>query len=150
VYRFLLVTMFFAVAGCVTPGQETSQPEYMQTSESTSDELPASNQSAAVQTVETAGDELEAPESSVASNGVIEYFEAPTPSEGPIAALPPRPPSEPEVICTREVTTGSILKTKVCRSRADIERQREHDQRALRRIKTHIDVGAPRPGINSN
>jgi hypothetical protein len=125
--RFLLITAFFAIAGCATPGQEPDQPEYLQALESGG--------------LESVSNESKAPEN---YNG-IEDIEAPNVAETPVAMLPPV--AESDIVCTREAATGSILKTKVCRRRSDIELQSQKDQRELRRIKTEIAVGSSRPGV---
>ena len=132
--RFLLIATLIGIAGCATPGQEQGQPQSLQALESTGAALPDSDHS-------TAGDESQAPE----SRDGIEDIDAPNAGETPVAMLPPS--TEWDIVCTREVATGSILKTKVCRRRSEIEAQRESDQRELRRIKTEIAVGTPRPGM---
>ena len=151
--RILLITTFFAIAGCATPGQEPGQSAHLQALESASDRLTDSSQPATAQTVESFADNSTPPDSQ--AEGIagtedidgIEDIDAPNVGKTPVGMLPPPALAESEMVCTREASTGSIIKTKVCRSRAEIERQRELDQKDLRQIKTQIAVGAPRPGM---
>lgn len=44
-----------------------------------------------------------------------------------------------DVICTREVPTGSRVAVRVCRSRAEMEQRRAEDRQALREMRSEAN-----------
>ena len=44
-----------------------------------------------------------------------------------------------DVVCTREVPTGSRVAVRVCRSRAEMEQRRTEDRAALREIRSQAN-----------
>lgn len=123
--RFMLVTTLFAIAACSTPSLTPNRSESRQAMESADDEL-------------------------LGSNDPVENFEGiediELPNAGETAArFPQLPIAEPEIICTREIPTGSLLSVEVCRRQSDVVRRQEADQKIFEGIKDRTAVGASRP-----
>lgn len=47
--------------------------------------------------------------------------------------------SNDEVVCRREVPTGSRVGVRVCRSRAEMEQRRTEDRDSLREVRSQVD-----------
>lgn len=139
VKNLLLVLTLSTTAACATPGQPPDRAVPVQASDSTD---PAGNEvlAAGAPAQEFAGTE----NSAAAGVTGIEAVEPPQPHETPAEMLPRVHVDEPEVVCTREVPTGSRLAVEVCREVSDVERRQDADQRLLDEIKTNSAIGASR------
>ena len=136
--QFLLVSTLFVVAGCATPSPEPSNSESVQATESSSSELPEH-----IDPVEDFED-AEVVAGNYESSESIEDVEAPDVDESPAALVQQPRMVEPEVVCEWTVPTGSVLKVKVCRKQADIDRNRLTDQELMDDIKQSTVNGASR------
>ena len=129
--RFFLITPLFVIAACATPGVEPVQSDVLQSPDS-------------MHARQSPGDELMEPNSSAEGFEGIEDVEAPKVSETPAEMIPQVHSSEPEIICDREIPTGSRLPVEVCRRKSDIQQRQETDQRIFDRIKQRTAIGASR------
>ncbi len=137
--QFLLVTVLFTVAACATPGLDPNRseadpvPEFAEASQPA--QVPAS-----VPAEQPRADEPVARNDAKAGASGIEEIEAPTVSK----TAPPPMPAEPAIVCERVVPTGSILPTRVCRNRSQMERKQEADREIFDDIKRNTALGNSR------
>lgn len=141
--QLLLVTILFTVAACATPGPEPSRSESDQAPELAQAPQPVQAPES-VQAEESRSDDILAQNDAMKDFKGIEELEAPDVSETPASMIPGRQVSEPAIVCERVVPTGSILPTRVCRQRSDVERKRQADQELFDDIKRNTALGASR------
>jgi hypothetical protein len=122
--RLLLVTSLFAIGACATPGSEPTSPESGQAMQSGGDEL------------------LEQNAQAQNNDESIQDIDAPNARATPPEEMPHQNASESDVVCERVVPTGSVLPTKVCRRKSDIDRRQKADQRMYDDIKRNTALGA--------
>lgn len=70
----------------------------------------------------------------------IEDLESPGVEQIPPSMIPSRVAPETSVVCERVYPTGSILPTKVCRDKTDIQRKQEADQEIFDDIKRNTAI----------
>ena len=133
-YRFLVVPTCVAIAACATPATDPDPSEAVQAPASRVYPALAQTDSDA-QTVNVVADNDPAEKSTG-----IEELESPEVSETPPSMIPGRVEPEPAIVCERVVPTGSILPTKVCRTRAEIERKEQADQEIFDDIKRNTAI----------
>ncbi len=112
--RYVVAATFLGITACVT-----SAPESPETVAKAGNSVTQSNSTAAV-------DELH----------VVDVPEVPEAPEVPILARNENPNDR---VCRYEQETGSHLRTRVCRTRAEIEATRLETQKALRDMSTRGD-----------
>lgn len=135
--QFLLLSILLALAACATPSPGPDRSESMQVPESV-------ETSESVEVNEPADDDLLAQNKQAEVHGGIESVDTPNVSEIPPEMIPGIAAPEAAVVCERTVPTGSVLRVKVCRHKAEIERKQEADQRIFDDIKRNTAVGASR------
>ncbi len=154
--KIMLVLATFAVAGCATPGLQTSLPEV--------DHGPAVGQDAeelrasdVMRNADFTDEQTPVGEHIVARNddGMdkitgIEDIESPGVSETPAELIPNRPQEDPSIVCERVRPTGSIIPVKVCKHVGDAERKGEYDREMFDDIKRGSALGGARANTNSS
>lgn len=145
--RLLLAVILSITAACATPGQPPHQrTSAAQATDPAGEPGPAGDELLAAREPATEADDPEVGVASVSPAGTagLEAVEPPQPGETPTEMLPRVNVDEPEVICTREVPTGSRLAVEVCRKVSDVEQRQENDQRLFDQIKTNTTIGTTR------
>lgn len=139
--RFLIIPICVAIAGCATPGTEPDPTEVVQASGSAqASEAVQANNSPDDDALANNDPDMLANSGPAEKSIGIEELEAPQVTETPPSMIPGIGEPEPAVVCERVVPTGSILPTKVCRSRAEIERKEEADQEIFDDIKRNTAI----------
>ena len=116
-YRILLAASALSLASCATPGTTSSGP------------LPAAGQPASASAEsELVAQQAVEPGSAAPEGEEIEVVAVPGVAPAPAAAAQVASGAGSEVVCRREIPTGSRLPVRVCRSRAEIEARKERDQ----------------------
>ena len=134
--RFLIIPICLAVAACATPGGEPKPSKSGQAPETIPvSELPDND----TQAVNDPG-MLANTDSAPNPGGIIEELESPQVAETPPSMIPGAMEPEPAVVCERVVPTGSIIPTKVCRTRDDIDRKEAADREIFDDIKRNTAI----------
>jgi hypothetical protein len=134
--RFLIIPICLAVAACATPGGDPQPSKAVEAPESApATDLPDSD----VQAVSDPG-MMAVTDSAPNSGGIIEELDSPQVAETPPSMIPGAVEPEPAVVCERVVPTGSIIPTKVCRTREEIDRKESADQEIFDDIKRNTAI----------
>lgn len=150
--KLLIIPVSVAVAACATPATETGPAETTQSAEAVqpAQTAQAAEPSQAIQSAQVSEPQAGDSEAMVADNrsaentAAIEALQAPQVDEVPAGSIPGRGVPESTVVCERVYPTGSVLPTKVCRDRTDIERKQEADRRIFDDIKRNTAIGNTR------
>ena len=108
--RYVVAAIFLGLAACATSGSESPAPDAKVEAE-----LKTSNPSAA--------------------EGEIEVFDIPEVSTVANISDQANIPDSSGLVCRREKITGSHRVTRVCRTRAEIERRRTEDQTMINKLR---------------
>lgn len=156
------------VGACASPGTEPVSPEPYQTAEAeqavesvpVAETSPPVETSPSIEVYEPAVSEddelaeLAAPASLVASTENlqassysatgIQDIDAPEVEQTlpPRSMHRPRKTDESEIVCARIIPTGSRIPVDICRTRTEIERKQEQDQRIMDDIKRNTAIEA--------
>ena len=113
---YLVIAMFLSITACVTTGLESPEPATNTENANINGDMPA---------VEAQLEVVDVPGVPVSTNV---------------------PPAEDEIICRKERPTGTYIAKKVCRTRAQLEAEREAGQDTLDSLSRRTLSG---PGMDS-
>jgi hypothetical protein len=116
--RNLVILAFLGIAACATSGPESPVT------------------TAKVEPPANTGDPA-------ATEGVIDDVDAPKVPKAESLPTSTNASTQSQVVCRRERTTGSHRLTRVCRTRAEINRTREADQDAIRKLGRRASAQIP-------
>ncbi|MGI9221840.1 MAG: hypothetical protein ACR2QS_12485 [Woeseiaceae bacterium] len=150
--KLLIIPMSVAVAACATPATETGPAATAQSTETVQSAQPAQapEPSPGIQSAQAGEQQADDSEAMVADNrsaenaAAIEALQAPQVDEVQPGNIPGRGVPESTVVCEKVYPTGSVLPTKVCRDRTNIDRKQEADQRIFDDIKRNTAIGNTR------
>ena len=143
--NFLVVPLTIAVAACATPVAEPESSTAIRATEPVPAAEPAPIPAPAEERhINQQPDEIVAENEPTKSFQGIEDIESPAVDEVAPSMIPGRAAPETSIICERVYPTGSILPTKVCRDKSEIEKKQEFDQEVFDDIKRNTALGNSR------